>query len=364
MATTMKDVARRAGVDVSTVSLAINNDPRIRTATRERIVGIAQELGYRKNFLARGLRSGRSFTIGAIVGGATAFWGEVLAGAQSVLAQRDYHLLLDYTTPGADSSEMAQIEGLKAKRVDGLLIAPPDDLFRLTETDAAAALEAMAAYRSLRDDHIPFVFFDRFLPGVEADVVAADNVASARTATQYLVNMGHRKIAYLYSPHRMNTAQRERLQGYQLAMTEAGLATLPWMARNARGDRSQEGKEAMCALLSDPAGRDITAVIAATDSTALGALRTLHESGCEVPEDISVIGIGGSRLMEYLRPPVTTVTLPMRELGIQAAHRLFARLEGDTSPYAEIRMPTELVGRASCAPPRDRREGTDGSGGE
>ena len=161
MATTMKDVARRAGVDVSTVSLAINNDPRIRTETRERIVGIAHELGYHKNFLARGLRSGRSFTIGAAVGGATAFWSEVLAGAQTVLAQRDYHLLLDFTADSQQRTAGVQIESLKAKRVDGLLIAPSDDLYRLAATGGPEADEAMQAYRSLREDNVPFVFVDQ-----------------------------------------------------------------------------------------------------------------------------------------------------------------------------------------------------------
>jgi DNA-binding LacI/PurR family transcriptional regulator len=123
MATTMKDVARQAGVDVSTVSLAINNDPRIRRETRERILAIASDLGYRKNHLARGLRSGKSFTIGAVVGyTSSAFWSEVLAGAQSVLAERDYHLLLDYA-PSELRQEETQIEALKQKRVDGFLIA-------------------------------------------------------------------------------------------------------------------------------------------------------------------------------------------------------------------------------------------------
>ena len=353
MATTMKDVARRAGVDVSTVSLAINNDPRIRAETRERIVGIAQELGYHKNFLARGLRSGRSFTIGAAVGGATAFWSEVLAGAQTVLAQRDYHLLLDFTADSTQRTAADQIESLKAKRVDGLLIAPADDLYRLASTGGADADDAMQAYRSLREDNVPFVFVDRFVPGLDADVVSADNVAAGRAAVDYLLGLGHRHIAYMYSPHRMNTAQMERLQGYQAGMRAAGREPLTWEAVALGADRSEEAKEAMCALLDDPLGKRITAVLAATDSTALGALRTLDKAGCDVPQHLSLVGIGGSPLMDYLRPPVTTVTLPMRELGTEAANLLLARIEGDTSPLRHRRLPIALVQRASCGPIAD-----------
>ena len=351
MATTMKDIARRAGVDISTVSLAINNDPRIRTQTRERILGIANELGYRKNFLARGLRSGQSFTIGAVVGGATTFWSEVLAGAQSVFARREYHLLLDYTADATERSENMQIESLKAKRVDGMLIAPPDDLLPEAPPGHCCS-EVLRAYESLRDEKIPFVFFDRCVPGMDADAVVADNVAGTRMATEYLISLGHRHIAYIHSPHRTNSTQRERLDGYTTAMADAGLVPFPFAAVRPGADRGEEGRQAMCALLDQPAGRRITAVIAATDSTAMGVLRTLNDAGCEVPRDVSLIGVGGSPLMDYLRPAVTTVTLPMREMGIQAAHRLFARLEGDDSPYRWVRLPTELTPRASCGPPR------------
>jgi LacI family transcriptional regulator len=340
MATTMKDVARRAGVDVSTVSLAINNDPRIRRETRERILVIAQELGYRKNHLARGLRSGKSFTIGAVVGHASAFWGEVLAGAQTALAEQDYHLMLDYAADEARREE-TQIEALKAKRVDGFLIAPSD-------TDSLTPRpETAEVYHTLREEHIPFVFVDRFVPGMEADIVAADNIAAARTATEQLLAQGHTRIAYLYAPHRMNTAQRERLDGYQAAMREAGHKALPWEAVHPRPEKSEEGMDAMRELLHSPQGRDVTAVLVATDTTAMGALRALHDAGRNIPRDMAVISFGGTFTADYLHPPLTTMTLPMRALGAQAAELLLARIAGDASPYRHVVLPTELVMRAS-----------------
>lgn len=342
MATTMKDIARRAGVDVSTVSLAINNDPRIRSETRERILCIAKELGYRKNNLARGLRSGKSFTIGAVVGYASAFWAEVLAGAQSVLAERDYHLLLDYA-PDDRRREAEQIEALKAKRVDGLLIAPPD-----SDPQTGESLPAVEHYRALEAEKIPYVFLDRFVPGLDADYVAADNYSASRTATRHLLRLGHRRIAYIYSPHRMNTAQRERLEGYQSVMREAGLKPLPWEAVRIGSERSEEGMTATRELLADKEGEGVTALLGATDSTAMGVLRALHDAGRNVPEEIAVLSFGGAYIADYLHPPLTTMTLPMNDIGEQAARLLLERIEGDSSPCRHILLPTHLTIRDSC----------------
>ena len=341
MATTMKDVARRAGVDVSTVSLAINNDPRIRQETRERILVIAKELGYQRNHLARGLRSGKSFTIGAVVGYSTAFWGEVLAGAQSVLAERDYHLMLDYA-PDAARQEEVQIEALKAKRVDGLIIAPSD------ADPQSGADPPIEYYRSLFNEQIPFVFVDRFVPGLNTDYVAADNFSAARTAARHLVRLGHRRIAYLYAPHRMSTSQRERLEGYESVMREMGLRSLPWEVARPRPLPRQEGLEAMRELLADKAGEGVTAVLASSDSFAMGALRALHDANRAVPGDIALMGFDGAEAGEYLEPPLTTMTLPMRAIGEQAARLLLARIEGDTSPFRHILLPAALTVRASC----------------
>lgn len=330
----------RAGVDVSTVSLAINNDPRIRPETRERILVIASELGYRKNHLARGLRSGKSFTVGAVVGYSTAFWGEVLAGAQSVLAEREYHLLLDYS-PDSGRRQDVQLDALKAKRVDGLLIAPPD-------TDSPEVEERLLEYyQELYREHLPFVFVDRGLPGVEADIVEADNATGARQAAEHLLSRGHRNIGYIYSPHRMNTAQWHRLEGYKQAMVEAGITPLICPATKSRPERSEEGREATTELLKSAQGSDVTAILAATDSTAMGVLRALHDMGKAVPGQVAVVGFGGAFTAAYLQPPLTTVALPMHEMGAQAARLLLERIENDTAPPRRHVLPTRLVERAS-----------------
>lgn len=346
MATTMKDVARRAGVDVSTVSLALNDDPRIRAATRERIHEIARELGYRRNSLARGLRSGKSFTIGAVVGYASAFWDEVLAGAQSLLAEREYHLLLDYA-PDARRGQEVQIEALKAKRVDGLLIAPPD-------TPENGEDAPVAYYRALQAENLPFVFVDRFVPGLDTDYVAADNFSAARQATRHLLRLGHRRIAFLYAPHRMSTSRRERREGYESVLREAGLPPLPWEAAYPRPRPAQEGREAMRDLLGDRDGAGVTAALCATDSMAMGVLRALHDAGRRVPEDMALMGFGGLEVGEYLEPPLSTMTLPLRAIGEQAARLLLDRIAGDrATPPRHVLLPVQLTVRASCGGSQD-----------
>ena len=340
MATTMKDVARRAGVDVSTVSLAMNNDPRIRTETRARILTAAQELGYQKNLLARGLRSGRSFTIGAVVGSATPFWAEALAGAQSVLSEHDYHLILDYA-PDAGRREEMQIEALTAKRVDGLLIAPSDS--DAPDSDD----ETRNRYLTLQEQGVPFVFLDRFVPGIETDTVAVDNLAAAQQAIDHLLAAGHRSIAYVYPPHRMNTAQRDRREGYRRAMQRQGVAVSLWGVTTPGADRREEAWAETAARLQDSENGNVTAILAATDSMAVGVLRALYEAGKRVPDEVAVIGCGGAAFAEYLQPPLSAVSLPVRELGIQAASFLLRRIEGDIAPPRRALLPTRLIVRGS-----------------
>jgi LacI family transcriptional regulator len=146
----------------------------------------------------------------------------------------------------------------------------------------------------------------------------------------------------------MNTAQRERLDGYNGVMREAGLLPLAWEAIRPRSERSQEGMEATRELLLDREGQGVTALLTASDSTAMGALRALYDAGIKVPEQMAIASFGGASIADYLQPPLTTMTLPMRAIGEQAARLLLRRIDGDTSPHQNILLTTELTVRASC----------------
>lgn len=340
---TMKDVARSAGVDVSTVSLALGGDPRIKPETRDKIVRVAHELGYRKNHLARGLRSGKSLTVGAVVGHATAFWGEVLAGAQGVFAERDYHLLLDYAPFGTQRSEAQQINALLSKGVDGFLIAPPDG-----DASRDADEERRAVYAELAGRRTPFVFVDRYVKGVPADRVSADNYGAAQTAARHLMGLGHKRIAYVFAPHRMNTAHDDRLAGYMDALHTASNKPNLWPAQRARSERSEEGWETTKQKWQNNESDGITAILSATDSTAMGVLRALREAGQNVPRDVAVVSFGGTFTAEYLFPALTTMTLPMRSVGADAAALLLERMGGSDGLVQDLVLPCALVVRESC----------------
>ena len=146
----------------------------------------------------------------------------------------------------------------------------------------------------------------------------------------------------------MNTAQHERLQGYQSVMKEARLEPIPWESLVPRPERAIEGLEATRELLTDKAGKGVSAILAATDSTAMGVLRALHDAGRRIPEDMALMGFGGASTAEYMHPPLSTVTLPMRTLGEQAARTLLDRIEGADGPARHVLLPTELTVRASC----------------
>lgn len=338
MATTMKDVARRAGVDVSTVSLAINNDPRIRIQTRERILTIAHELGYQKNHLARGLRSGKSFTVGAVVAPTDRAWGEMLTGAQGVFAEQEYHLLLDIAATAARREEM-QVEALRAKRVDGLLIAPMDG-----EVHQIAAHQLL--YQAMQGV-TPTVLMERTLPGEITDSVCVDNHAAGREAAQHLLGLGHRSIAFLSAPHRDTTAVQARQNGYREAMQFAGLPTVFWTADTPLGDPVEEGRAAIGALATHGGSRNITGLVAATDTLAVGALKAFYEAEQQVPNRIAVVSFGGAATHD-LFPALTILSLPLQEVGRQAAILLMRRIEGDLSPAKQIQLPPQLRVGATC----------------
>jgi LacI family transcriptional regulator len=138
------------------------------------------------------------------------------------------------------------------------------------------------------------------------------------------------------------------LEGYSGVMRAASLSPLPWEAIRPRPERSQEGVEATRELLASPEGEGVTAILTATDSMAMGALRALYDVGVKVPERMAIASFGGASIAEYMQPPLTTMTLPMRLIGEQAARLLLSRIDGDSSPYQNILLPTELTVRASC----------------
>jgi LacI family transcriptional regulator len=330
---TIRDVARRAGVSTMTVSRVINNAGYVSPETRSRVQGAIAELGYVPNSLARSLRSKRTKTLALVLTDITnPFFTTLARGVEDVASDHGFNVIFCNT----DESEHEQEEYLTVlvqKQVDGVLLVP-----------ARSAPESIAF---LQQHGIAVVVLDRRVPGVAVDVVRGESECAAFHLTQLLLDLGHRRIAMLSGPEDVSTAQ-DRVAGYQrayraagqdppdLTFTDAYTVAGGWrMARRA---------------LAAPARP--TALFAANNFIAIGAFHILREQGLRVPEDISLVAFDDLPPTIMLDPFLTAATQPADEMGRRATELLLARLQAKELPSPqEIVLPTPVIQRRSTAPP-------------
>jgi LacI family transcriptional regulator len=332
---TIVDVARAAGVSVSTVSRVLNNKPDVAAPTREKVLATMQRLGYVANPSARRLAGGRTGIIGLIVPDiATAYTVEIVRGVGEEVNKAGYDLVL-YTVVGQHEGaerERAWLSILSRGLVDGLVLVLPRSM-----TDELIALSGRG---------FPIVLIDH--RGVDTDLpsVCATNVEGALEATRYLLSLGHRRIGFITGTLQYR-AGSDRLAGYRLALAQAGISFDPALVFE--GDFSrQKGYEGAMALmrLPDPP----TAIFASNDVSAFGALDALRELGLRVPEDVSLVGFDDIPAAAEIRPPLTTVRQPLVDMGRSGAQLILALLNGQTEVPRRIELPTHLIVRSSCSP--------------
>ncbi len=327
--TTLRDVAREAGVSIKTVSRVVNEEPLVNEATAARVADAITRLGYRPNELARSLKGQRSRTIGLVIDDVSNPFMATCAQAIEGVAREHGHALIL-----CDSHADLRLEGdyvglLMQRQVDGLLIVPAHG------RDAFLKAEQVAG--------LPVVALDRPAEGVQSDTVLVENRAGARVATEHLIWHGHERIAFVGDVRHYYTA-RKRLEGYKEALKTADLKPLHSLGAHSIA----QGEEATKGFLD--ASAPPTALFAANILTALGALRATEHLGLRIPEDVALIGFDDFELAPVLSPRFTLVHQPTAELGRRAAEMLFDRLDGGGSPYEPRRLilPTELVVRESC----------------
>lgn len=332
MAITIKDVARQAGVSTATVSRALRGLPNVDEATRDRVRAVAKQLDYVISPSASRLASGRTGSIAVVTPYiARWFFGMILTGVESVLQRAGMDVLLISVDAG-DGSQPALVAPRLRRRVDGVLVLvlPPDD----PELQAILALGMPTSLIGVNQ------------PGVTN--VTIDDIAAARIATQHLINLGHRRIGIIGGqPIRGPfTAEHDRTTGFMGALGEAGIAFDPML--EAYGYFTiPGGEQAMTALLTLP--NRPTAVLCLSDEMAYGAMRALRNHGLQPGRDISLVGIDGHDMSEFL--DLTTVVQPVADLGRIAAESLLRQIEtGITTDPAGMRLPTQLVVRGSTAP--------------
>ena len=330
---TIVDVAREADVSLATVSRVVNGKVNVSPETRERVVQALARTGYVVNRQARGLAGGRYQVVGLLVPDLdTSYIGEIIRGIDEALGPVSYDLML-HTTHRRKTRESAFATSLTRGMTDGLLLVLP--------SNPGAYLD------SLRRRGFPFVLIDH--GGVEESgpSVGATNHQGAYDATIYLAGLGHRRIAFITGNLELGCAV-ERLAGYRAALAELGLPADPTLVRE--GDFHEplgyERARELMALPDPP-----TAIFAANDVSAFGALDAIRDAGKRVPDDVSLIGFDDIPGAAATRPPLTTVRQPLREMGCRATRMLLELIDDPARTIERVDLPTELVVRGSCRSP-------------
>ncbi len=334
---TSADVASRAGVSRTTVSLVLNDrGESIPETTRRRVFEAARELGYHPDHSARGLAGGRSQTLALVLRqtpeqvAGDALLAETLRGLATAARSASFRVLVEPLGPG----EATYGELVRSGRADGAVVSGP-----LFDDPELADLVA---------EGFPIVI-QGHLPGASAPSVDIDNEASARLAVDHLLELGHRRIACITNAALTYTAAADRLAGYREALAAAGVPADPDLVDEGAFEAAS-GHRAMTRILQR--GRP-EAVFVASDVVALGAIGALREAGLRVPDDVSVVGFDDVPLAAYFDPPLTSIRVPAHDLGLAAGNALLDRIAGRDVP-ARTLLPTELIVRASTAPPSRR----------
>jgi LacI family transcriptional regulator len=341
VAVSLRDVARRSGVSVSTASRALRGSGRISAATEARVRAAASTLGYRPNASARALRTARSGFVGLVITNlANTSFHTVAEAIQREVARRGFQLMLT-VTGGDPEAERAALRTLAEHSAAGVIVVGADD-------GASEELRALA---------IPTVHLARRPPRLAGDCVLGDDITGGRLAAEHLLGMGHRRIAVIAGPGSVQSG-RERMAGYWLAMRGAGID--PDERLTVAAEQTPDaGAEAVAALLALPARRRPTALLIANHEAVYGALPALRERSVSVPAELSVVCYEDSPLARWWHPAMTVVDNNARQMGELAARLLLNRLEppagrsGSDSDgeFSEFRVGGRLVERDSCRPP-------------
>ncbi len=334
----MREVARLAGVSVSTVSAAINGTAIVSPRRAQKVREAMDVLDYHPDQVARSLKVGRTEVVGVVMPDITnAFYPEVIRGIEDAAGQAGYSVILCNSNEDP-AREQRHLSTLFSRRVDGVLIACSD---------------ASTAYDSLIRKRFPIVFFDRLPADTNRGAVCTDNLDAARSATEHLLQLGHRNIAMI-TGNLLHSTHRDRLEGFRKAMQERHVAILNEYLRG--GDlQTRSGYEASLELLRLP--RPPTAIIASNNKMMLGLMRAIGELSLACPAQVSVIGFDDYAWTEYFTPRLTVVKQKTYDIGCRAMSMLLTQIgsEGGSDQGEVVQLKAELLIRESTAAPAAKR---------
>lgn len=335
---TVQDVARAAGVSKATAARALGNYGSVSPSVQRRVTAAAEALGYRPNELARSVTTGRSHTLGVIVGDIeNPFFGLAVRGITDAARAAGFDVLLANTSEDV-TFEVDAVRVMLDRRVDGLLVAP-------ASSDRAEHLQEAHEMRR------PLVLLDRRVRGLPVDSVTVDNASAAGEMARHLAELGHRRIAFISAsdPGAIPISSvADRIAGFVSTLTDRGI---PDPERDVRlGARGPEATARIVRELLTRPDRP-TALIASDSLVALSVLRTIREVGLAVPDEVSLATFDDSDWTSVTTPPITVISQPIYELGAEAARILVRRIDGDTGGDRERVFSAAIVHRGSVGPP-------------
>lgn len=324
------DVAKKAGVSIATVSRVINGSEKVKSETREKVLAVINDLKYVPNPAARGLIMRRTEAIGLLLPDLHGeFFSEVIRGADEAVQAQGYHLIVS-----SSHNNLKEIEAalrFMRGRVDAIIVMSP-------QADSEVLLANLPK-------SVPVVLLNCRINNPHYDTIMTDGYGGAKEMTNYLLDLGHRKIAFLTGGED-NIESRERLRGCRSAFVERNLPIEQFV--EFKGDFTEvSGYE--CARKVLQLKDKPTAIFAFNDSMAIGAIKAIREEGLKIPADVSVCGFDDIPVAKFLSPSLTSVCVPIHDLGVMAINRVFDRLKKKTKgAAAHMFVPTTLSIRNSC----------------
>lgn len=325
----MADVARKSGFSINTVSRALNNKPDISEETKDKILKIAQEIGFVKNRSASLLRSVETRIIGVIMADSSnPFYSEVLKGIEWASRKYDYQIILVNTERSA-KNEARAVELLMERRVDGLLIGPVQESWKHIE--------------DLIRRHYPLVIVGRHFDELDVDEIYSDEVEGGRIATRHLIEQGCRKIMLL-NGFSYKSPARMRQAGYQQALASAGIDYDPSYV-HVSDILPEDGYQAVVETIRR--GMPVDGIFCYNDIMAFGAMQALKEHKLRIPADVAIVGYDDIQYSGWVFPPLTTVRIQKHEMGFEAFRMLLSRLSGKRKKRQRKILPVEIIVRKS-----------------
>jgi len=328
---TIHDIARELQISASTVSRALNDNPRISLKTKEKIKTLALSLGYRPNTLASNLRNKKSNTIGIVVPLINRhFFSSVISGVEDIAYKAGFTVVISQSNDLAQK-EIDIVQSMFANRVDGLIIS------------IAMQTSTFEHLKLFRKKHIPLVFFDRAVPEIETDKIVVDDFAGGFRVTQHLIDQGYKRIGHLAGPQNLTT-YFDRKNGYIDALQKNGIAFDESLI-HINKLTSDDGILAVKQLMSLPNPPD--ALFCGNDTTALSAMIYLRDLGIRIPEDVGIVGFSNEPFSKVVSPSISTIAQPGFEMGQKAAELIIQKIGNKERTYQTITLPTELIVRES-----------------